>query len=472
MHVGPYLEPQIAVSPQVVLTSEILQLPAADLDQRISLELAENPALERLESFYCVQCGIPVAEGRRLCYHCAQGSGAGDRGRDEEKDVTAWVPARVTLEQHLLAQLHLLLPGSLHLLAELAIGYLDEHGFLPLSSEELAERHGASVEEAQRVVAALHELEPAGIGARDAHEALLIQIAHLTQRGESPHLDLAQAILQEHWHLFKQGEGMWTKIAQAEGVSVTAVRETVGFIIRNLNPFPAQAWREEDRGPLLPGSAGLQPDILLYAIPSTSGDRFGVEVVERYRFRVRVNEWYEELARGGMGDVEEEDIQTARYYLEEARLFLHGLEQRWHTLRRVTLVLAEYQRDFVLRGPRYVRPLTRARLAEHLYLHESTVSRAVAQKYIQMPDQRVIPLAEFFDSSLPAKHDLRALVIQEDKVHPLSDRALVVKLRGLGHQVARRTVAKYRQALGIPCSRLRHLAGQCRSAAEESALGG
>jgi len=94
----------------------------------------------------------------------------------------------------------------------------------------------------------------------------------------------------------------------------------------------------------------------------------------------------------------------------------------------------------------------------------------VAHKYIQMPDQRVIPLADFFDSSLPAKHDLRALIVQEDKVHPLSDRVLVIELRGLGHHVARRTVAKYRQALGIPCSRLRHLAAQWRSAAEESAL--
>lgn len=470
MYLGPYLEPQTTVSPQVVLTSEILQLPAADLEERISRELAENPALERIESFHCIQCGMPVAEGRRLCYYCAQQSGARDNSRDERRDVAAWVPARVTLEEHLLAQLHLMLPESLHSLAELVIGYLDEHGFLPLSAEELAQRHGASVGEATSVLAALHELEPAGIGARDAREALLIQITQLAPRGEGSELALAQAILQEHWDPFKQGEGMWTKIAQAEGVTVSAVREAVGFIIRNLNPFPAQAWREDARGPSPPLSAPLQPDVLLYTMPSPHGDGFGVELVERHRFRLRASQWYEELARGGMGQVDESDVETARYYLEEARLFLHSLNQRWHTLRRVALGLAEYQRDFLLRGPRYLRPLTRARLAAQLGVHESTISRAVAHKYIQTPDQRVIPLADFFDGSLPAKHDLRALITQEDKVHPLSDRVLVVKLRGLGHDVARRTVAKYRQALGIPCSHLRHLAAQCRSAAQDSAL--
>lgn len=470
MYVGPYLEPQTTVSPQVVVTSEILQLPAADLEGRISQELADNPALERMESFHCIQCGMPVAEGQRLCYYCAQRPRGTDNGPEEHRDATAWIPARVTLEQYLLAQLHLLVPGSLHSLAELVIGYLDEHGFLSLSKDELAQRHGASVRDAACIVAALRELEPTGIGARDAREALLVQIAHLAHRRNGPELALAQAILQEHWDLFKQGEGMWTKIAQAEGVAATAVREAVGFIIRNLNPFPAQAWREDGGGSSLPVGAPLQPDILLHAIPSPAGDRFGVELVERHRFRLRVSQCYEELVRGGMGQVDESEVQTARFYLEEARLFLHGLNQRWHTLRRVALALAEYQRDFVLRGPRYLQPLTRARLAAQLDVHESTISRAVAHKYIQMPDQRVIPLADFFDGSLPAKHDLRALIAQEDKIHPLSDRVLVVKLRGLGHNVARRTVAKYRQALGIPCSRLRHLAAQCRSAAEQSAL--
>ena len=134
---------------------------------------------------------------------------------------------------------------------------------------------------------------------------------------------------------------------------------------------------------------------------------------------------------------------------------------------RVSLELAEYQREFVLRGSRHLRPLTRAQLAVQLEVHESTISRAVAHKYIQMPDQRIIPIADFFDNSLPAKHDLQRLISQEDEAHPLSDRVLATELRCLGHEVRRRTVTKYRLALGIPSSRLRHLAAQCRDVAQQ-----
>lgn len=473
MYLGPHLETQTAVSPQVVLTGEILHLPTTDLEQRISQELVENPALESVESFRCIRCGMPIAEDQRLCYYCARrtGEGNGHSGErsdwDSPSDVGAWVPARITLEQHLLAQLRLLLPDSRHALAELVVGYLDEHGFLPLSTGELARRHGVSVEEVGRIVAALRELEPAGIGAPDAREGMLIQIAHLAQRGEVSQLTLARAILQEHWALFKKGERMWAEIARAQGVNVAAIREAVGFIIRDLNPFPAQAWWEDAGGSPSSTSAPLQPGILLYIIPSPSGDRFEVEILEQYRFRLRVSGLYARLARGEMKGADESDVETARYYLEETRLFLNSLHQRWRTLRRVSLALAEYQRDFILRGPRYLRPLTRAQLAAQLGVHESTISRAVAHKYIQMPDQRVIPLADFFNSSLPAKHDLQALIIQEDEAHPWSDKVLAKKLRGLGHDITRRTVTKYRQALGIPSSRLRHLAAQCRGAAQQ-----
>jgi len=192
-----------------------------------------------------------------------------------------------------------------------------------------------------------------------------------------------------------------------------------------------------------------------------------VELLEQHRFRLRINELYAELARGNVSGVDEHDMETAQYYLEEARLFLHGLDQRRRTLRQVSLALAEYQRDFVLYGPRYLRPLTRAQLAAQLGVHESTVGRAVAHKYIQLPDQRVIPLADFFDSSLPAKHDLRTLIIQENEAHPLSDQALAVRLRELGHNITRRTVTKYRRALGIPSSRLRYLAAQYRGVAHQ-----
>lgn len=470
MYLSPYLEPQTTVSPQVVLASELLQLSATDLEQRIHQELAENPALELIEPSYCAQCGMPVAEGRWLCHHCAQQSRDGSEHAEQREDVGAWVPARTTLKQHLWAQLRLLLPISLHSLAELVIGYLDEHGFLLVSVEELARRHGISIEAVAQVVEALHQVEPVGVGAGDVREALLIQIEHLARTTDAPRLSLARSIVREHWTVLRKGEKVWAEIAQAQGVSVTDVREAVGFIILDLNPFPAHAWVDDSSSAPPSGNSILQPDILLYQVSSSSENRFAVELLERHRFRLRISELYAELAEGRVEDADQDDVDMARYYLEGARLFLHSVHQRRRTMARVSLELADYQHDFVLRGSRYLRPLTRARLAERLGVHESTISRAVAHKYIQMPDQRVIPLADFFDGSLPAKHDLQVLISQEDEAHPLSDRALAVKLRGLGHDIRRRTVTKYRQALGIPSSRLRQLAAQCRDVAHQVAV--
>jgi RNA polymerase sigma-54 factor len=471
MYLGPHIEPQINISPQVVLASEILQLPAADLERRVLQELEENPALDRVDAFCCIRCGAPVAEGQRLCYQCARQAGTGDDSARERRHVDAWIPELITLEQHVWAQLRLLLPPSLHSLAELVVGYLDEQGFLPLSNEELARRHRVSVADVDRVVAALHQVEPVGMGARDAREALLIQIQYLSRGVRSPRLMLACSIVQEHWMLLKKGERVWGEIARAQGVSVDAVREAVAFVIRDLNPFPAQAWKGDTRSSPSAVSATVQPDLLLHVAPCASGEEFEVEFLERYRFELRINELYAELGRGNMSGVDENDIETARYYLEEARLLLHSLAQRRRTLIQVSLALAEYQRDFVLRGPRCLRPLTRARLAMQLGVHESTVSRAVAHKYIQMPDRRVIPLADFFDNSLPAKYDLQALIIQEDEAHPCSDRVLATQLRDLGHDITRRTVTKYRQALGIPSSRFRHLAAQYRGLAHQCPSG-
>jgi len=470
MYLSPYLETQTTVSPQVVLASEILQLSATDLEQRIHQELAENPALELIEPSYCAQCGMPVAEGRWLCHHCAQQPRERYERAEQPEDVGAWVPARTTLKQHLCAQLRVLLPVSLHSVAELVIGYLDEHGLLLVSVGELARRHSVSIEAVAQVVEALHQVEPVGMGAADVREALLIQIDYLARTQEAPRLSLARSIIREHWALLRKGEKVWAEIAQADGVSVADVREAVGFIILDLTPFPAHAWAEDSTNASPSMSPVLQPDILLYQVSSSSENGFAVELLEQHRFRLRINELYAQLSEGRVEGADQEDVDTARYYLEGARLFLHSVYQRRRTMTRVSLALAEYQRDFVLRGSRYLRPLTRARLATRLEVHESTISRAVAHKYIQMPDRRVIPLADFFDGSLPAKHDLQILISQEDETHPLSDRVLAVKLRGLGHDIRRRTVTKYRQALGIPSSRLRQLAAQCRDVAHQVAV--
>jgi RNA polymerase sigma-54 factor len=134
-------------------------------------------------------------------------------------------------------------------------------------------------------------------------------------------------------------------------------------------------------------------------------------------------------------------------------LFVRSIEQRWQTLYELMRCLVAYQRDFVAHGEKHLRPLTRARVAKMMDVHESTVCRAVAGKYALLPSCRVVPLAKFFDSAAPIKQMIEDLVDRETQ--PLSDRAIAERLRGQGHNVARRTVAKYRNALEILPSSLR-----------------
>jgi RNA polymerase sigma-54 factor len=151
----------------------------------------------------------------------------------------------------------------------------------------------------------------------------------------------------------------------------------------------------------------------------------------------------------------EDERQHVRHYSARARFFIECVRQRWETLRRISEALIELQFDFLDKGVRYLRPLTRVELAEMVDLHESTVSRATANKYVLLPEGRTISFDDFFDSSLATKDTLRELIETEDPKRPLSDEDLSSLLGERGLPVARRTVAKYREAMRILPSRFR-----------------
>ncbi|HUV73246.1 MAG TPA: helix-turn-helix domain-containing protein, partial [Anaerolineae bacterium] len=177
---------------------------------------------------------------------------------------------------------------------------------------------------------------------------------------------------------------------------------------------------------------------------------------EERRYRLGLDREYQSVSETLEGKLAGEDIEGyehVRQCLERGRLFISGWEERWRTLRRVMEELVEYQREFLQGDERSLRSLTRHQLAEKLGVHESTVSRAVASKYALLPGGRLVALADFFDGSLRAKSLIKEAVSLE--THPLTDGGLVELLAEAGISVARRTVQKYRQALGILPSELR-----------------
>jgi len=220
------------------------------------------------------------------------------------------------------------------------------------------------------------------------------------------------------------------------------------FIRDNLNPYPAQAYQPSDRSPY------IRPDIIIQA----QKNGFIIDIPEEERYQFRVNPLYEELL--AQRATNEEEREHLRQYVARARLFMSSFEQRWKTLRRIMTSLIEEQRGFLERGVSHLKPLTRAELAQSLGLHESTISRAMAQKYAQTPQGEIVPLADFFDASLPAKSLIKGLISQEEK--PLSDGQIAKELAKRGLPLARRTVAKYREALGVLPANLRRSGRKAR----------
>jgi RNA polymerase sigma-54 factor len=153
------------------------------------------------------------------------------------------------------------------------------------------------------------------------------------------------------------------------------------------------------------------------------------------------------------GPITQDDRNHVRHYVSQARLFISSINQRHETLLRVTNCLIQLQEDFIRNGVRQLQPLTRAQVAQYLGLHESTISRATADKYLLLPDKRVIPFSDFFTASLSIKDVLKEIVTREGR--PITDNEIVSRLEEQGIRIARRTVAKYRTQLGIMPSTLR-----------------
>ena len=183
---------------------------------------------------------------------------------------------------------------------------------------------------------------------------------------------------------------------------------------------------------------------------------FEVDVVESKRFFLRINPLYRELMmraqqeEAHLNDNEKKHIQQ---YVSRARLFMANIDQRRQTLQRIVAYLVSYQGDYLANGVRHLRPLTRAMVAAELGVHESTVSRATASKYVMLPTGEVVPLSHFFTPSLSAKDVIKDMIEHEDE--PLTDEQIAEGLAAKGIAVARRTVAKYREQLGILPSILR-----------------
>jgi RNA polymerase sigma-54 factor len=456
------------ISPQFILSQRLLQLPSMELMQELRTELAENPALELVEVQTCPHCHRPMEGGR--CEYCGkkpdledekleqfiQQKGleydreesyydepAGDG--EEDAPIGQFAQQAGSFNDYLISNfLSTGYPKELRELGEYLIYSIDDNGFLKYDIEELKEKFGVSEEEVKGIVRIIQALDPPGVGGESASGALLIQLAMLTEEGKGN--PLAERIIGEHFE--DLGKGRYEKISEALQVPVSKIIETLQYIRRNLNPYPARAY------------TGRAPEPVMLTRPSIvikyDGKDLNYEVLELSDFQLRINKEYLDIYenhQAGAPDTGRAEIAHIREYFRRAKFFIDSIGQRKQTLEKIAQALCEEQREFLIQGlPHFNDSLTQGRLAEKIGLHESTVSRAMSGKFVLVPGDEILSFDFFFDSSVRPKEYIRNIVANESQENPVSDSELRDILIEKGIDIARRTVAKYREDMGIPSS--------------------
>jgi RNA polymerase sigma-54 factor len=454
MGFGQHME--MRPSPSLIAFTEILQYSGMELQEAIRQAAEQNPALELAEVELCPACGDPLLPDG-TCLRCARGEdlvGAAEgqvaEAEDDEFDPFARVADQMGIAEHLVAEVAAVLDDRDLPIAEYLIGELDDRGFLETPVDQVAAALDVDPQRVETALAALQAVGPLGLAARSVQECLLLQLDRWADLGvEHP---LARRIVEEH--MDDLGHGRYATIARALGVDQEEVLDAREFIRSHLRPYPITEgidlapWEREV------GPGPIAPDVML----RLHDGKVEVDVVESRRYALSINPLYRRYTAQvdpgvAPGSLTKQDRRHIESQVQDARQFINHVRERRETMRRVASYVAARQDGYLRDGPRSLVPLTRAEVAEALDLHESTVSRATAGKYVLLPNRQVVPFATFFKAALSVHDALRELIAGEGR--PLTDDELAALLAERGHQVARRTVAKYRNEMGILPSSLR-----------------
>ncbi|MCK5317784.1 MAG: hypothetical protein KAJ55_07705, partial [Anaerolineales bacterium] len=311
----------------------------------------------------------------------------------------------------------------------------------------IAQATRSSLPQVMRVIDLIYKADPVGLATEGPRQTLLVQL-DLLGEGAEPHCELARRLLRESFA--ELGRKEYDKIAHNFEVSPAAVKEAAAFIHDNLNPYPARSYWGSGRHPQSGDSNVYHtPDVMISRNPSNEDGPLMVEIFSSISGWLRVNP----LFRQAMMEADVEHSDEWSEHLEKANLFVKCIQQRNNTMQRLMGLLVSQQSSFILEGARYLIPMTRAQIAGEIGVHESTISRAVANKSVAMPNGRIIPLAKFFDRSLSVRDRIKEIIENETK--PLTDDEIASLLHEEGIKIARRTVAKYRAVESILPARLR-----------------
>ena len=460
---------QQKLSPQQIQMIKLLELPTVQLEQRIKQEIENNIVLEeeerRTEDEEQQPQEISVDEYLREDETPSYKSRLNNYSKDDKQRPVYLTEGR-SLQEYLIEQLgYRNLPEREQRLAVYLVGSLDEDGYLRRDLESVADDIAFTVgiettaAELERVLGVIHELEPAGVGARNLQECLLLQMDQLPS--DTPARRLARRILTSYFDEFVKKH--YEKLIARLQVSEEEFREAIAEI-RHLSPKPGNLYAE--------GGTDTTPYIIPDFILDYQDGRFQLSLNSYNVPEVRINRRYVEMMRdmvGPDGKVREKDrdaVQFVKSKIDSAKWFISAIKQRHDTLMRTMQTILDYQQEYFKDGDRSkLRPMILKDIADRTGLDVSTISRVVNSKYVQTQFGIILLKSLFSEamqtesgeevSSYEIKHILQECIDEEDKRHPLTDETLMDILNAKGYRIARRTVAKYREMLGIPVARLR-----------------
>ena len=446
LKLGQRQEQRLALLPQMLQSIEILQLATADLVTFLEAEMQQNETLEVVNSEVPTPDESELPSVDRLDSGWEEMQRASDGSNDKKLGFLANVPGpECSLKESVSEQLAFRnVSGLISDVVLLLVDRLDSRGLLAYDNDELAQELDLEVDLVDDARDVLRSLDPRGIGAEDAIEAMLLQAEN------DPDRVLIEKLLR--FHLEDLGRNKMPEVARSLQLSLDELQFLIERV-KTLNPRPASDFADHDNQPVTPDAFVWLHD---GQVRLTLDDE---SLPELY-----VNAEYAALA--GDRCTEREVREYLRPKLRSARDLIEAINQRKATLTRVVTSVMQQQLAFLQQGRVGIRPLRMSEIADELEMHTSTVSRTIAGKYIQT-DRGVFALRDFFDGGridaapaagqgrMAVAQQISELVFAEDKQCPMSDDELVAALSARGVQVARRTVAKYRRELSIPTSYLR-----------------
>lgn len=459
------LSQNLVITPQLQQAIKLLQMSRMELESAVRSELEENPILDEAEVLKeedlqrTKEAAADVGEaGGEAEQAAAQDPQKQDEfewesyleaaskppressgGSEEIMNYENIISTTETLHEHLAWQVKMNgFSEDEERIADMIFNFIDDEGYLKTPLQQISDEEKIPMEDLEDVLSLIQEFDPAGVGARDLRECLLIQAKHLQE-------DTHDLVFMINNHLKDLEKKNFEAIAKAMNKDVREIAE-MSQIIYEMDPKPGRAYAAND-------TQYVTPDVYVYKV----GDDYVVSLNEDGMPRLKISNFYKNMLKGGSASKKEQEYIQDK--VKSAVWLIKSIHQRNRTIYKVTEAIVRHQREFFEKGGAHLKPMVLRDIANDIGMHESTVSRVTTSKYVHTP-QGIYELKYFFNSGINSsdgdsmasesvKLRIKDLVGKEDPKNPLSDQKLAELLAKEGIQIARRTVAKYREMLKV-----------------------